>query len=153
MGNGFVTSDPNEASSELLKREFPNVNFEDKKQKKYLTSPPVYFSTRPDLPVPDTKAFEDFQKLLLAQETKTKLEWPSDFKNAKRERQELFKNQEGSLLELTTVRAFEKLFESDCKDSESQNVSLLQVLRLNFCKLIRTKLNFLIFPYHKFALK
>jgi hypothetical protein len=127
LGNGFVTSDPDEAASELLRREFPNVNFEDKKQNKYLASPPIYFPTRHDLPEPTTKAFEDFLKTLLNREKADGAEKTSDSKNPKKERQELLKNQEGSLLELATVRAFENLFKLDCQESESQNVTLLQV--------------------------
>jgi len=132
LGNSFVTSDPNEAASELLRREFPNVNFVDKKQNKFLTSPPIYFPKRHDLPEPNTKAFEDFQKTLLDQEKANRAEKASDFKNAKRERQELFKNQEGSLLELAAIRAFENVFKADYKDSNSQNVTLLWV-QLKFC--------------------
>ena len=97
-----------------------------------MTSPPIYFPKRHDLPEPNTKAFEDFQKTLLDQEKANRAEKASDFKNAKRERQELFKNQEGSLLELAAIRAFENVFKADYKDSNSQNVTLLWV-QLKFC--------------------
>jgi hypothetical protein len=62
LGNGKETLKEEEAYLELLQRDFPNFNFEDRKQKEILFTPPQYLHNRMDIPDTSTPEFEKMRE-------------------------------------------------------------------------------------------